>query len=405
MSPEQARGQEVDARTDIWAFGCVLYDMLTGKAAFDGGTASDTMAAILTRDPDWSLLPGDLPAPIRCLLRRAFAKDPHRRLRDIGDARIEIEDVLAAAPDADPPASGMQVLAGRGLLDWRWLALGAVALAALSAAAGWTLKPSRAIAERPPVQFTLPLPEGQHFDGLDFPVIAVSPLDTHVAYTASTGGAQQIFVRGLSDMEAHPVAGTEGALGPFFSPDGLWIGFFAGGKLKKVQVSGGPVLTISDAPIGFGGTWTERNTIIYAPDNGSAIWEVPADGGTARAITKLDASRGEFSHRWPEQVPNAGAILYTVGTEGSWDDAEIVVQSLESGERHTVVQGGTSPRYISDGTLPLRPWRRGVRGTLRQGDAARNRKCHPGSVGRARVERRRAGTGRLARWEPCVPRR
>ncbi len=351
MSPEQARGHTVDTRTDIWAFGCVLYDMLTGKPAFDGGTSSDTMAAVLTRDPDWSLLPSDLPTPVRCLLRRTLVKDSQRRLRDIGDARIELEDVLTSPPDAGTLSSEARSTALRSPVAWWWIAAGAVAIAALSAAATWVAKPSHPAAGRPPVQFGIPLPEGHHLDGLDFPAVALSPADTHVAYVASGGGPQQIFVRSLAGLDAQPITGTEGALSPFFSADGQWIGFFAGGKLKKVQVTGGPVLTICDASIGFGGTWTPRGTIIYAPDNGSALLEVPADGGTPRPVTKLDTARGEFSHRWPELLPGGRAILYTVGTEGSWDDAEIVAQSLENGERNTVVQGGTNPKYRSDGTL------------------------------------------------------
>ena len=351
MSPEQARGEQVDTRTDIWAFGCVLYDMLTGTPAFKGTTSFDTIAAVLTRDPDWSSLPANVPPLIRCLLRRALVKNSQHRLRDIGDARIEIEEVLTAPSDADMATSGVRVIGPRARLNRRLLAAGIIVVAAVAAAAGWFAKPTRQTAERSTVQFALPLPDGHHLDGLDFPAVAVSPGETHVAYIASGGGSSQVFVRALAGLEAQPIAGTEGALGLFFSPDGQWIGFFAGGKLKKVQVSGGPVLTIWDAPIGFGGVWTGRNTIIYAPDNGSAIWEVSADGGAPRAITKLDTARGEFSHRWPELLPGDAAILYTVGTEGSWDDAAIVVQSLKNGERHTVVQGGTNPKYLSNGTL------------------------------------------------------
>ena len=351
MSPEQARGKDVDKRTDIWAFGCVLFDMLTGEAAFGCDTPPDTIVAILTRDPEWSRLPSDVPAPIRRLLRRLLVKDPQHRLRDIGDARIEIQEAVNAAAEPGGSSAGEHGAARTTRRNWVSLAGGVIAVAALAAAAAWTLKPSPSPAGPSAVQFALPLPAGEHLEGLDFPAIAMSPVETHVVYVASRGGQRRLLLRTLSALGAQPIPGTEGAMSPFFSPDGEWIGFFADGKLKKVQVTGGPVRTISDAPVGFGGAWERDGTIVYAPENGSALWQVPADGGTPHAITRLDAARGEFSHRWPEVLPEANAVLYTVGTEGSWDDAEIVVQSLKSGERHTVVEGGTNPKYLPDGRL------------------------------------------------------
>ena len=351
MSPEQARGSDVDKRTDIWACGCVLFDMLTGRSAFGASTGSDTIAAVLTRDPDWSRLPRDLPAPIRCLLRRMLVKDPHRRLHDIGDARIELEDAIAAGADPSAPISGEHRPVPMPRRRVVQLAGGILAVAVLAGAAGWMLKPSARATDSAPVQFALPLPVAESLDGLDFPAIAMSPLGTHVAYVSARGGQQRLFVRPLSALDAYPVAGTEGAFGPFFSPKGEWIGFFSSGKLKKVQVTGGPVLTICNAPIGFGGAWASDGTIVFAPDNGSAILQVSADGGDPHAVTKLDTARGEFSHRWPELVPDAGLLLYTIGTEGSWDDAAIVVQPLNGGERRTVVQGGTNPKYMPDGRL------------------------------------------------------
>lgn len=351
MSPEQARGQILDQRTDIWAFGCILFEMLTGRAAFGCDTPSDTIVAILTRDPEWSRLPGEVSGSVRRLLRRLLVKDPQHRLRDIGDARIEIEDSLIAAAEPAGASAGEHGAARTTRRNRVSLAGGIIAVAALAAAAAWTLKPSPSPAGPSAVQFALPLPAGEHLEGLDFPAIAMSPVETHVVYVASRGGQRRLLLRTLSALGAQPIPGTEGAMSPFFSPDGEWIGFFADGKLKKVQVTGGPVRTISDAPVGFGGAWERDGTIVYAPENGSALWQVPADGGTPHAITRLDAARGEFSHRWPEVLPEANAVLYTVGTEGSWDDAEIVVQSLKSGERHTVVEGGTNPKYLPDGRL------------------------------------------------------
>jgi serine/threonine-protein kinase len=353
MSPEQARGKPVDKRTDVWSFGCVLFDMLTGRAAFAGDTLSDVIAAILTRGPDWSLLPADTPAPIRQLLARCLEKDLPRRLHDIGDVRIEIEDAIARP--SGPNAQGTAALARGPAVTSRpralTLAAAGVGGALLGAGVLWMLGPQATQAPRPPIQFTVPLQGNERLAAVDFRALDVSPQDTAIAYVASTGGESRIVVRPLSALTATPLPGTEGALGPFFSPDGQWIAFFAAGKLKKVPVAGGPVKTLADAPIGFGGAWAEDNTIVYAPNNGSALWQVSADGGAPRAITELDTARGEFSHRWPEVLPGGRTILFTAAAEGSWDDAEIVVQTIGSRDRRTLVHGGTSPRYLEPGRL------------------------------------------------------
>ncbi len=351
MSPEQARGAQVDKRCDVWALGCVLFDMLTGQTAFGAQTASDTIAAVLTRDPDWSRLPADLPASVRALLRRLLVKDLHRRLHDAGDARIELEDAVAALADPSAAPSGERRPATDRRRRVGTAAAAVVSVAVLAGAAGWMLKPSAAPPARRPVQFVLPLPPGEALDRLDFAAVAMSPDETHVVFVATRGGQSRLFVRALAESEARPIPGTEEALSPFFSPDGEWIAFFAAGQLKKVQVAGGPVQKICDAAIGFGGAWGADGTIVYAPDNGSAIWQVSADGGVGRPITRLDTARGEFSHRWPELVPDSGLLLYTVGTEGSWDDAAIVAQSLKSGERTTIIRGGTNPKYLPGGRL------------------------------------------------------
>jgi Tol biopolymer transport system component len=354
MSPEQARGKEVDKRTDVWAFGCVLYDMLTGKAAFAGDTLSDTIAAILTRDPDWSRLPADVPDPVRRLLRRCLQKDLNRRLRDMGDARIELEDALGVSSDDRPRPDSAIVSAAAPIVrafPTRALLAAAALLAAtlLGAAAYAVLLEDDAVPPRTPAQFLITLPGNERLDGLDFPAVALAPAETHLAYIATRGGPPQLVVRALASLEAQPLAGTEGALGPFFSPDGSWIAFFASGKLKKVPVAGGPVREIANAEIGFGGVWAPDNTIIFAPNNASELMRVHADGGAVESVTTLDTARGEFSHRWPELLPDGRTMLFTGGTDGSWDDADIVMQRLGSGDRRTLVQGGTAPRYSSTG--------------------------------------------------------
>ena len=233
------------------------------------------------------------------------------------------------------------------------MAIGGALLAGAAAAgtAIWTLRPSSNAPARAPAQFSLTLPDNEQVGGLDFPAIAISPLDTHIVYVANRGGRSQLFLRPMDSPAAQPLAGTEGALGPFFSPDGQWIAFFAAGSLKKVPVAGGAIRTIAEAAIGFGGAWAPDNTIVFAPSNASELWRVPADGGKPQPITALDPGRGEFSHRWPEILPDGKSVLFAVGTEGGWDDAVIAVQTIGANDRRTVVQGGTSPRLSSSGHL------------------------------------------------------
>ena len=353
MSPEQARGREVDKRTDVWAFACVLFDMLAGKPAFAGDTVSDTLAAILTRDPDWSLLPADVPPPVTRLLRRCLEKEPGRRLRDIGDARFELEDALglssgAVATPNVPSASDTPRPARRSTV----MLLGAVAVgASIGALATSVFNRETRNAVREPVRFVLSLPADQRLAGLDFESLAISPTDTHIAYIGIQNGRQQLYVRPLSSLDAEPRPGTDDALEPFFSPDGKWIGFFARGKLKKVPVDGGPVRDVADAEIGFGAAWAPDNTIIFAPSNASGLSAVSADGGPVRAVTTLDTARGEFSHRWPSLMPDGKTVVFAIGTVGDWDNAEIASKRFDTdASRHVLVQGGTYPRF-SNGQL------------------------------------------------------
>lgn len=346
MSPEQARGKPLDRRTDVWAFGCVLFDMLTGKSAFAGETLSDTIANILTRDPDWSAVPSAVPLSVRRLLRRCLEKDPARRLRDLGDARLEIADALAGTDGS--AAVQPEKRRSNGLAQMlAWSALAGL----LGVAAGMLLVKSPEGQPPTRVRFTMPLPDPQHLGALDFPAVAISRTGTHIAYVASTGGPSQLVVRALADTQPVPLAGTSGAFAPFFSPDGQWIGFFADDQLKKVPTQGGAVRTIAAAPLGFGAVWAPDGTIVFAPANASALARVSSDGGAVTSATTLDTARGEFSQRWPTLSFDGKAVLFTSGTQGSWDDAEIVVQPLGGGPRHVLVRGGNSPRLLSTGEL------------------------------------------------------
>jgi len=343
MSPEQTRGQDVDRRTDVWAFGCVLYEMLTGRRAFAADTTADTIAAVIERDVDWGAVPSEVPPAVIRLLRRCLQRDPKQRLHDIGDARLELEDAVTVpdAPDARRDRYRAPVLAAVGLLM-----AGALigTLAALMRGA-----PAQAV--MPPARFLVALPPTAQLAGLDFPSVAIAPDGSRFAYVGSRGGQTQLFLRSMNAVEPVPVAGTTNAVGPFFSPDSEWIAFFADGQLKKVAVSGGAPITLCEAPVGLGGSWSRGDMIVFAATTGSGLSQVPASGGTPQRVTMLDVAKGEFSHRWPEWLPDGRTILYTVGTSGSWNDAQIVVHSLTTGQRSILVRGGTSPRYLPNGFL------------------------------------------------------
>ena len=345
MSPEQARGHAVDRRTDIWSFGCVFFEMLTGKQAFSAPSATDILAAVIERQPDWSQLPADTPPMIRRLLRRCLEKDASRRLRDIADARFDIEDALAPSASTDVPVPRLRRMGLAGIV---MLSVGVVAGLALSR----VLWPSyQGDLRGPPARFIVPLSGDARFIATDFPSLAISPDSRVVAYTATQGDRTQLFVRPLNGHDARPVPGSADAVAPFFSPDSQWIAFFAEGRLKKMPVAGGTPVTVCDAAIGFGGTWSANDTIVFAPAPGSPLWSVPASGGTPARLTQLDADRGEFSHRWPEFLPDGRTVLFTAASEGSFDDAQIVAASVADGTRRVLVDGGTHPRYLRSGHL------------------------------------------------------
>jgi Tol biopolymer transport system component len=305
--------------------------------------------SILERQPDWSLLPESTPPPVERLVRRCLEKDLRRRLRDAGDARIELEDALlspTAAPGSTRPvatttprASWFRVAAA--------LVLGLAVGAALVAGVLWT--PPRP--QAPQVRFPIALLESDRLATTDFLALAMSPDGRLVAYLTERGGSTQLALRHLDAVGSTPIVGTANALSPFFSPDNQWIAFFADGKLKKAPVAGGPPTVICDASEGFGGSWGRDGTIVFAPSTGGGLQRVAANGGTPARATRLETDRGEFSHRWPEFLPDGTTILFTVGTTGEWDEAEIVAQSLETGQRTPLIKGGTHPHYLASGYL------------------------------------------------------
>jgi Tol biopolymer transport system component len=307
MSPEQARGQAVDKRTDIWAFGCVLYEMLTGRRAFWGNTISDTIAAILDREPDWTALPPALPPDVQRLVRRCLQKDPLRRIHDIADARVEIDEALDAASTA-AAAPARAIWANRPMLA---IFVVTLVLGAVASLVAWRLG-SRAVGpSRAPslTYLTLSLPDGV---GLQSPP-TVSPDGSSVAFVGSDGKGRRLFVRRLGAPEFRAIPGTEFAGDPFWSPDGQWLAFFARGKLKKVAVDGGAPVDISNVSDARGGSWGRAGTIVFTPHLiDSPVYRVSADGGVPEPVTRLEDSRGDNSHRYPVFLPDGVHFLYFV---------------------------------------------------------------------------------------------
>ena len=357
MSPEQARGRAVDKRADIWSFGVVLFEMLTGKRLFDGETVSDVLASVLTREVDWTALPKAMPASVHRLLRRCLDRDPRTRLRDIGEARV-------AVGLGEPTAAPAEADRARGPSPWVVVLGGALAILA-GVVAGRITSRSERTTPPPPARFALDtgqpllIASWHQFGGL-----AVSRDGQRLAWVASDGTVERLYQRKMDSVEVLALPGTAGASNPFFSPDGTWIGFFADRTLKKVSVEGGAPVALAPAHDNRGGGWSDGDEIVFAADAGSGLLRIPAGGGSPRPLTELDVSRGELSHRWPSLVAGADAVLFTLKTKGlqTFDDAPIAAVSLKSGERKSVIDGGTgasySPVAISSTPARARSWPR-----------------------------------------------
>jgi serine/threonine-protein kinase len=222
---------------------------------------------------------------------------------------------------------------------------------AAAAAAVWTLKPVAGVAPSPVARLAVTLPAGERIGDLSRQSIALSPDGASIAYIGEHDGTRQIFVRALDSLDARSVSGTEGAIAPFFSPDGRWIGFFSTGKLRKVATTGGAVQSVADAASSMGGTWAADDTIYFAPLNTSGLWKVSASGGPSTSVTLLDRSKGEVSHRWPQVLPGGKAVIFTVWTGPGSDERHLHLQMLGSGERRVLVPGASTGRYVASGHI------------------------------------------------------
>jgi Tol biopolymer transport system component/tRNA A-37 threonylcarbamoyl transferase component Bud32 len=336
MSPEQARGQAVDERTDIWAFGCVLFEMLTGTRAFAGNSVTEVLAAVIERGPSFDQLPRSTPEPMRRLLRRCLAKERDRRLGYIGDARFELDEAVIA-PVTDAPAARRAVWPRANVIAAMMLALAGVG------AAAWYYVSQ----PQPPAtvsRLVLPLPDGDQ-PVLGFqPMAALSPDGRTLVYRARRNGVIQLFRRDLNTMEAVPIAGTEAGSGPFFSPDGRWVGFDADGVLKRVALAGDNVVVICRAPGGATATWLSDNTIVFGTNTTRVLQRVPASGGTAEPLSTLDPARGDTLHLLPEALPGGKAILFTVVAGVTRHIAALDLAS----RRVSLLGEGSTPRLVTD---------------------------------------------------------
>jgi Tol biopolymer transport system component len=331
MAPEQAKGKSVDRRADIWAFGCVLFEMLAGRPAFTGEAVTDVLAKVIEREPDWAALPADTPPALRRLLRRCLDKDLTRRLQAIGEARVSIDDVRAGVEE--PAQATPHIGRGQPTRGAAWWAT-AVALSLFltaAAALGMFMSGRRGTAEagRPPTaRFEASLPAGLEFGG-QTPMLALSPRGDMLAVVLTDReGNPRVYVRRLVDVEFQVISGTDGAEFPFWSPDGGSIAFFAAGKLKRIAISGGTAQTLADARTPRGGAWSSAGVIIFSPMQGTGLVRIPDTGGTPVPVTQLAA--GEEGHRFPSFLPDGKRFLYVViGTGGTTPSTEHRVGSIE----------------------------------------------------------------------------
>ncbi len=343
MSPEQARGRTLDKRTDIWAFGCCLYEALSGQHPFDKATSSDTIVAILSNDPDWPPLDRNTPPSIQRLVRRCLQKDLDRRLHDIADARIELVDALDASPDESVAEVG-------GPLKKRalpWVLAGIMAIAALTTAL-WSARQDARVGDSRLMRFMVTLPATAPMSLGSGSSIAISPDGMRVAYVASQGGKSEIYLRTMDQLRARPIAGTDNGSSPFFSWDGRSLGFFSEGKLRTISTMGGAIQTLDDSPNPRGASWGRDGRIIFSPLTIGGLRTVTADGGTSLPLTDPSPERNDKSHRWPQVLPDGKWVMYTVWTGDSF---RIEAMSPDTQERRILIDDGFFARFAPSGHL------------------------------------------------------
>jgi serine/threonine protein kinase len=373
MAPEQAKGKAVDRRADVWAFGCVLYEMLTGARPFPGEDVSETLAAVIRGEPDWKALPANLPAPIDRLVKRCLQKDMKRRLQAIGEARVVLEDCLAnptaaqAAEAASAVASVPVPAARTARAAWTIATISTVATLALAAL--YFGKPS----DQPVIRAFIPAPEKTHFNAsgrTDSGPVSVSPDGRMLVFAAiSSDNKQQLWIRAIDSLSAQPLPGTEGGAYPFWSPDSRTVGFFAERKLKRIAVAGGPAVPLCEAPEGRGGTWNQDGTIVFAPNRNGLLHKVPEAGGNSTVLAHLGPAGFAGTQRWPSFLPDGRHFLFATrraatGTFAAAVEGDgVVLGSLDSAPPKSLLPIMTNASYaaghllfVRDGTLMAQPF-------------------------------------------------
>jgi serine/threonine-protein kinase len=357
MPPEQARGLPVDKRADIWAFGVVLFEMLTGRRAYPGDTLTDVLAAVVSGEPDWSLLPAGTPPAIEQLIRRCLEKDVRQRLRDIGDARLEIDHVIAGRVSTSGSAiRAVPSTVARTRRVWRWrdaatFAVGGAVAAGLAVWLATRTPPAAAPVQR----LNIALVPGTRLEDVvesgTRQALALSRDGGTLVFVArGPGPRRQIYRRRLDGLAAEPVEGTEGGDMPFLSPDGRWLGFAASGQLKKVPVGGGAPTVICDAPEPRGASWGDDDRIVFAPTVRGGLMRVVAAGGSPEVLTTPDPAHNEEGHRWPLVLPGARAVIFNVEATTAAPQRTIEGLDLGTRARRVLATGGTDARYL-DGML------------------------------------------------------
>ncbi|MBK8005726.1 MAG: serine/threonine-protein kinase [Gemmatimonadetes bacterium] len=367
MSPEQAMGErDITARSDIYALGCVLYEMLTGEPPFTGPSAQAIVARVMTEEPrSLTLQRRSVPPAVEDAVLTALEKLPADRFPS---AAAFAAALVGGATSRTPTRRGPAARRATGAPPVWALALGALAIAAVTFGLTRWFSPGGTATGTRPLHVSVAMPDGHEMGSAYLRPLAISPDGTRLAYVIQQYGKTRLYLRALDQPEGRVLEGTEGGAGPFFSPDGEWVGFFSAGKLRKVSVTGTGLQELAAAPFHRGGDWGHDGFIYFAPNNSSGIWRVPEAGGTATQVTQLDTVAGEVSHRWPRLAAGSSSLLFSIWTGPGDEEHQIAVQEVGAAAHHILARGGDAPSYaatpgrllyVNRGRLLTVPWRPG----------------------------------------------